>query len=200
MFEGGWVREWRALADGPRSERCYVLWLQVGRYFADVRTPNDFHEVAHPLDLAQGVSGTVSQEGDVVVWHHDIDTLDHPPWHSDTAVMAKDGSDHLVERGDGYVECWRRVESADAPAIVLECGAGSSGPDARVVRVGGLATAVWRFGGAGAAVFSADAGWDPTRLVGKTLALDALHEVVAALDLDARLPEGWRRIERIASA
>jgi hypothetical protein len=49
-------------------------------------------------------------------------------------------------------------------------------------------------------VFSADAGWDPTRLVGKTLALDALHEVVAALDLDARLPEGWRRIERIASA
>jgi hypothetical protein len=68
------------------------------------------------------------------------------------------------------------------------------------VRVGGLATAVWRFGGAGAAVFSADAGWDPTRLVGKTLALDALHEVVAALDLDARLPEGWRRIERIASA
>jgi len=48
MFEGGWVREWRALADGPRSERCDVLWLQVGRYFADVRTPKDFHEVAHP--------------------------------------------------------------------------------------------------------------------------------------------------------
>lgn len=156
---GAWRRSGRALGGGPLAEPTVATWLQVGSVFADLRRPDCARCAAgHPpapggtdLDAAQAFSGRLEIRGASVRFHHDLDTLERAG--ADAAALTLD-EDELVEAGEGYVELWRRVGRAgtdaaggDETAVVEHADPGvdgdQAGATARLVRVGGLAIAVW---------------------------------------------------------
>ncbi|MFF3020486.1 hypothetical protein [Streptomyces sp. NPDC057939] len=110
---GAWLRRGISRDGGPLVEDREVVWLQVGRYYADSR----------------GFAGTTSFDGSQVRFHH----LTGEPG-EDTGTLRWEGA-NLVERGtnpDGstFLEVWTPL--ADAEGVT-----GSwAGADHHVVRVG----------------------------------------------------------------
>jgi hypothetical protein len=196
-LEGAWRREGLALDGGPLVERSQVLWLQVGWFFADLRVPHTSGDPeARDLDAAQAFSGVIDYQAPQLTWHHDLDTTERSAGHADTAtVELHDGV--LRERGDGYLEEWRREEGPVGAAVIQRDAAGTGAVGARIVRVGDRALAVWADPApAGAAMERRSGGWSVNASVGSeptagvTLSLETVLQ--AAEDPTAPLPDGWR--------
>jgi len=198
-LQGAWRREGLARGDEPLVEQSDVLWLQTSTYFADLRIPGDpVARELDELDEAQAFSGVGSFVPPRFTWTHDIDTRRRPR-SPDTAVL--DGqSALLLERGEGYVERWRR-EAESASVGVLEWYRGITklrrwpAPAARIVVVGHLAVGVWRSPSRAAAAFErTPAGWSMTATLGKIAQKpERLRELLRGLDEEEDLAAGWIR-------
>lgn len=216
---GAWERRGRTLGAGARVEPSLVVWLQVGRVFADVRLPRPGHLRSHLLDRSRAFSGTLQIDDGQATWSHDLDTLDRRTSGVDCAHLEHLGPE-MVERGEGYVEYWRRCAPANAKAAALELGPisldGTDGPTdldivvkARLVRVGAYAAAVWSQPKPGGGLFERRPGlsaagaaitfgpgllrrWAVVGLVGSPDGGRTALAALAALDEGGPLPEGWR--------
>jgi hypothetical protein len=201
-LDGAWVRHRRSLDGGLPIECSDVVWLQWGPWFADFRLPRPGRRAEHHFDLAHAFSGrlAVAEAGDplgpgaAVVWHHDLDTAPPPGGEPDGGRLTLRG-ELLVETGVGYVEWWRRPDgrpSASAGLVLEHRGPGGEGPVvARTVCVDGMAVAVWAGEPGGGAWCSAQANWEPGRLVGgRPEALGIVEALRAAVD-GTRLPPPW---------
>jgi hypothetical protein len=200
FLEGAWRREGLALDGGPLVERSDVLWFQVGWYFADLRVPHTPGDPgASRLDRAQAFSGTIDFDAPRLTWRHDLDTTERPADHADTAeVDVRDGV--LLERGEGYLEQWRREEGPGRAMVIQRDGAGPGGVGARIVQVGDRALAVWANPTpAGAALARRPGRWSVIATVGIELPADPGPEAVLQLaeDPSGRLPDGWRTVAAI---
>lgn len=199
-LDGAWVRNRRVVGEGEPSEPSEVLWLQAGPWFADLRVAKSAAVSAHALDHSQAFSGRLdmmhhSGNDVVVTWHHDLDTVERGARGDDTASLSQcDGE--MVESGEGYVEWWRRAdEPYGARAFVLEheaCDAAGHVIDARIVRVGGVAIAVWSGQTRGGFSSTEHARWEPEREVGELpRRVDVVGALHAAVD-ERVLTDRWR--------
>jgi hypothetical protein len=178
-------------------ERSYVLWLQVGRYFADLRVLHtDQDPEASRWDVAQAFSGTINYQAPRLTWRHDLDTAPRPASHADTAMVEfQDGV--LLERGDGYLEQWRREAGREPAAVIQRQAPGTGVVSARIVQVGDRALAVWADPApAGAAMERRSGRWAVTARVGGASLADPEVEALLELaeDPTERLPDGWRPV------
>jgi hypothetical protein len=186
---------------GPLVERSDVLWLQVGWYFADLRVPRlaGDPEAGH-LDVAQAFSGRIDYQSPRVTWFHDLDTTARPAGHADTATIAcRDGV--LLERGDGYLERWRRKVGAMRAMVIQREAPGTGGPSARIVQVGDHALAVWDDPApAGAAMGRRDDHWSVNTTVGVAPAPAVTSTMARVLrvaeDPSGCLLDGWQVVTR----
>lgn len=198
-LQGAWRREGLARGDGPMVERSDVLWLQTATYFADVRVPNlPVVGELDGLDERQAFSGVGSFVDPRFTWAHDIDTRQQHLLPSDTALLEEEPT-FLVERGQDYVERWRREAEPDGVAV-LEWHGEASGPTegpvplARIVVVDRFAVGVWRHPSlAATSLVRASAGWSTTVLLGWLGQEPELVEVLLdRLDRGYDLAGGWR--------
>jgi hypothetical protein len=199
-LQGAWRREGLARKGGPMVERSDVLWLQTATYFADVRVPNlPVVGELDGLDERQAFSGVGSFVGPRFTWAHDIDTRQQHLLSSDTALFEEQSS-FLLERGEDYVERWRREAEPDRVAV-LEWRGEASGPTegpaplARIVVVGRLAVGVWRHPSlAATSLVRASAGWSTTATFGRLGPERELVEVMLdRMDRGHDLVGGWIR-------
>jgi len=198
ILDGAWRRVGLSVDGEPFAEHSDVLWLQVGRYFADLRAPWEAVEPArHLLDAAQAFTGRSTYDPPTMTWRHDLDTMPRPPGHEDTARMEHHGS-VLVERGKGYIERWQREATAGTmeSAVAQRNDPQSGAPLARLVLVAELAVAVWAEPAAGGAALAWRRGvWAETDSVGA--GADAglgLFEALGALTGGTKtMAAGWRR-------
>jgi hypothetical protein len=198
-MQGAWRRGGRSLSGGPSEEVADVLWLQVGNYFCDLRTPYPLTEPSHTLDQPQAFSGTITIAEGFISFHHDLDSLPRDPAHPDeSTVHRKDNV--MYERGPGFEEQWLASSLPGDDVAVAELrpsGFENGAPLARLVRVGSVALAVW--GGAmpgGAQFTKAGGGSAERRLVGDDATLtDAslmtIDEAASCAGRDEPLPRGW---------
>jgi hypothetical protein len=211
-MDGAWVRSARAYGGGPPGECSDVVWVQVGRWFADFRLPRPGVSASHPFDRVHAFSGVLEVFDAVgtsatVRWHHDLDT-DHTASDgpgdggSPDAGRLALGGGLLVESGDDYVEWWRRPAATEdgPPGWVVEHVDPVSGPngpvDCRMACADGMAVAVWSANGAegaGGAWCDPMPGWVPRRLTGSVCPFDLAAVGIAASSGDG-LPDGWRRL------
>ena len=153
-----------------RHEPSLVIWLQVGPFFADIRLPRPGRYSTHSLDAAQGFSGTLCLDNGLARWRHDLDTVGRVPGHLDRATLERHGP-QMLERGEGYVEYWRQCAPANraprgprAPLAAVACGSvaglaahpagGLPAVQARLLKVGTYAVAVWSRPEPGACLFA----------------------------------------------
>jgi hypothetical protein len=205
-LEGAWRREGLATDGGPLVERSDVLWLQVGWFFADLRAPRRAGdpEAGH-LDVAQAFSGRIDYQSPRVTWFHDLDTTARPAGHADTATVAcRDGV--LLERGDGYLERWRRTVGGMPAMVIQRETPGTGATSARIVQVGDHALAVWDDpAAAGAAMERRGDRWSVNTTVGvePSPAVTSMMEMVLR-EAEGRtrcLPDGWQVVtERVEGA
>ena len=174
LLDGAWRRAGLSLEGGPFVEHSNVLWLQAGRFFADLRSPYGPVEPARRhLDDAQAFSGHSHYDPPRMTWRHDLDTMPRAAGHQDTAVIEHHGA-MLVERGDGYVERWQLEGVTSGAALVAQRHQpGSGAPVARLVVIAHLALAVWREPVPGGAALACRRGsWAETDSVGGRADLD----------------------------
>jgi hypothetical protein len=195
--QGAWRRDGRTLADSPMHEVAEVLWLQVGRFFCDLRTPHPLTEPIHVLDQPQAFSGTIIVNGGAISFHHDLDSLARDPLHPDEGTVHRK-DDAIFERGPGFEEVWRTTSLPGDDADVAELrppGVADGAATARLIRIGWVALAVWGGARPGGAQFTRTNGWGPERL---------LNEPDATMDIDAAarcmgqggpLPANWISID-----
>ena len=187
-----WRRVGRALDGHTPREVSNVVWAQVGRYFADVRSPAtapepDEQELCS-LDGPQAFSGRVQFDRDKVIWCHDLDTRPLPRGYEDSASLERNGKT-VIERGAGYLEVWKRA--GGGPALALERADRTGTPTARILVVGDLTVAVWsgrRSGGA--TVRFDDGGWEVESYIGTgAIPWPAITGARAG-----RPPAGWSKV------
>jgi hypothetical protein len=198
-LQGGWRRDGRTVAGSGWSEVTDVLWLQVGRYFCDLRVPrpNAGPDPTNMLDLAQAFSGTVTLVTGAISFHHDLDSLARDPGHPDQGTVHRQ-RDVMYERGTGFAERWVMttlpgddVGIAERPSSRPEHAA----PLARLVRIGPLALAVWGGLTPGGAQFSGQHEWTRQRTLpgcDDSLGVDV---AVRALGTGGPLPDHWVAID-----
>lgn len=201
-LDGAWVRTGRSLAGAQPCEPSEVVWLQVDRYFVDVRVARGDGAGTHPLDRSQAFSGTIDVEAGTVVFTHDIDTTDREHGHEDRAEVRRDRN-VLTETGPGYREWWAARSASGAPRGVAERRSVPTGAQdvvvcARLLRVGELAAAAWSEpapGGATYALGEDEAGvWVTVCTVGDPTGGEVGPLVARALVSGAALPGGWERV------
>ena len=129
---GGWTREW-IRRDGKQSNPRDVHYVQVPKFFADVRIP--VHRTVSPtarsfddltdtelrdLARAQAFTGWTSVDGLTSTWHHEID-FEPPDSSPDIGRVERVADGHILEHAmDGsYTESWRRTGAADGPFLAI---------------------------------------------------------------------------------
>jgi hypothetical protein len=194
--QGAWRRDVRRFGDGPAEEVSDVLWLQVGRHFCDLRTALPGRKVTETLDLPQAFAGVVDVSAGAITFHHDLDSLARDPAHPDVSTVHRVG-EVVYERGPGFEERWVLTSLPGDPVAGAELWFGGA-VLARIVRVGGVALAVWGGRIPGGAQYAARHGWEPERASyrkrGDALETDA---AVAALVAPNALPAGWVALDPI---
>ena len=125
---GRWERTLLRDADGTVDTASRVTWVQGPSLFVDLRLPSDLP--------AEGFAGTLTRDGRVFTWTHEVDL---GRWDdTDSGTLEWDGG-CLVEHGvqAGYLENWRLAAtlSAGAPCWGLRL-ARQGGQRAVLVRVG----------------------------------------------------------------
>jgi hypothetical protein len=196
--QGAWRRDVRRFGDGPAEEVSDVLWLQVGRHFCDLRTALPGRKVTETLDLPQAFAGIVEVSAGAITFQHDLDSLDRDPAHPDMSTVHRIG-EVMFERGPGFEERWVLASLPGDPVAGAELRDGGS-VLARVLRVGGVALAVWGGRIPGGSQYSARRGWEPERGWSRERA-DALGAdvAVAALVGATAFPAGWVALDPIAA-
>jgi hypothetical protein len=198
-LDGAWARSGRRIGGGALVEPSSVLWVTVAPYFCDLRVLDRDDPEPHLLDRTQAFAGTLSVDGDIVTWSHDLDTESPDPRQTDTATVTG-GPTELIETGAGYEERWTKVSAATESAGGVPRGvADRSTPDgtlgARMVLSGELAIAVWAMPSPGGALIEGGQGWATTRSVGHQPAGLELPAVAAMLSGEASSgPPAWRRV------
>ena len=129
---GGWTREW-IRRDGKESNPREVHYVQVPKFFADVRIPVDravppearsFDDLTdrqlRDLARAQAFTGWTGVDGLTSTWHHEID-FEPPDTSPDIGRVERLGDGHILEHAmDGsYTESWRRTGAADGPFLAV---------------------------------------------------------------------------------
>ena len=129
---GGWTREW-IRRGGTESNPREVHYVQVPKFFADVRIPVDrkappnarsFDDLTdaelRDLARAQAFTGWTGVDGLTSTWHHDID-FEPPDGSPDIGRVERVADGHILEHGmDGsYTESWRRTSAADGPFLAI---------------------------------------------------------------------------------
>ena len=129
---GGWTREW-VRRDGKESNPREVHYVQVPKFFADVRIPVDraappdarsFDDLTdrqlRDLARAQAFTGWTGVDGLTSTWHHEID-FEPPDASPDIGRVERLGDGHVLEHAmDGsYTESWRRTGAADGPFLAV---------------------------------------------------------------------------------
>jgi hypothetical protein len=101
---GRWERTLLRSADGAVDTTSRVTWLQGLSLFVDLRRPLE--------GPGTGFAGTLTQEGSVFTWSHEIELT---PWGAPDAGTLEWRGGHLVERGvhDGYLEHWQPAHPAE---------------------------------------------------------------------------------------
>jgi hypothetical protein len=196
--QGAWRRDVRWFGDGPAEEVSDVLWLQVGRHFCDLRTALPGRKVTETLDLPQAFAGVVEVSAGAISFQHDLDSVARDPAHPDASTVHRVG-EVMYERGPGFEERWVLASLPGDPVAGAEFWSGGS-VLARIVRVGGVALAVWGGRIPGGAQYSDSHGWEPERA--------SYRERAAALDTDAAVaalvgrgafPSGWVALDAIGA-
>jgi hypothetical protein len=137
LVHGAWTRRSVAIDRGPHFETQFVVWIQAGACYADVRIP------FHPHADARCFSGRSGWDADGYRWTHRVDLEDDAPSADDFGTLTWE-ADALVERGVfptrdgdvGYEEVWIRMPGSRGRFLALE------GPAACLVRVGDHAITV----------------------------------------------------------
>jgi hypothetical protein len=191
--QGAWRRDGRRLDGGAWAEVSDVLWLQAGRLFCDLRTALPRQAPTEGLDLPQAFAGSIEVGGGDITFHHDLDSLRRDPAHPDVSTVHRVG-ETMYERGPGFEERWVLASLPGDPVAVAESRAGAA-VVARIVRVGGLAVAVWGGRMPGGAGFSNSHGWGPERASSGVPDQPAVEEAARALGVGDPLPEGWQLVE-----
>jgi hypothetical protein len=194
--QGAWRRDVRRLEDGPAEEVSDVLWLQMGRHFCDLRTALPGRTVTEMLDLPQAFAGAVEVSAGAISFQHDLDSLARDPAHPDVSTVHRIG-DVMYERGPGFEERWVLTSLLGDPVGGAELWDDGS-LLARIVRVGGVALAVWGGPSSGGAQYSARHSWEPERASYREPA-DAFgtDAAVAALIGAGAFPAGWVALDPI---
>jgi hypothetical protein len=196
-LQGGWRRDGRTLGDSASSEVTDVLWLQVGRYFCDLRIPRPGPDPTNVLDLAQAFSGTVTLATGAISFRHDLDSLARDPAHPDEGTVHRQ-HDVMYERGIGFEERWVMTTSPSDAVGVAErpsSNAAPATPLARLVRIGPLALAVWAGQTPGGAQYNGHQEWTRQRVLHECDESLQVDGAVRALVSGGPLPDHWVAID-----
>jgi hypothetical protein len=196
-LQGTWRRDGRTLADGPLTEVADVLWLQVGHHFCDLRTRRPQTDSAHVLDQPQAFSGTVRVSGGSISFHHDLDSLPRDPAHPDEGTVHRQAN-VMFERGPGFEERWvvASLPGDDVGLVELRRSDQSSGgPEARLIRIGSVALAVWGGPTPGGAQFTQANGWRRERALSQGDLRPEVDAAAEAMGTGGPLPYGWVTID-----
>jgi hypothetical protein len=198
-LQGGWRRDGRTLAGNAGSEVTDVLWLQVGRYFCDLRIPRPGPgpDPTNVLDLAQAFSGTVALATGAISFRHDLDSLARDPAHPDEGTVHRQ-QDVMYERGIGFEERWVMTTSPSDPVGIAErpsSHAGHAAPLARLVRIGPLALVVWGGHTPGGAQYIGHQEWTRQRVLHECDESLKVDGAVRALVSGGPLPDHWVAID-----
>ncbi len=196
-LQGAWRRGGRSLADGPLQEVADVLWLQIGRFFCDLRTPTPRTDSTHMLDQPQAFSGTVKLARGLISFHHDLDSLARDPAHPDEGTVHR-RDNVMYERGPGFEEHWLASSLPGDDIALAElrpAGIDGGAPLARLARVGPVALAVWGGATPGGAQFTKASGWSAERRLGGNGDAMAVDEAAHRAGRDEPLPRGWVTID-----
>jgi len=150
---GAWLRQCVIIDDGPAFETQFVVWLQAGTGYADVRVP------IHPDADERCFAGRSGWDGEGYRWTHHLDLEPGSPAADDLGLLQWD-HDALIERGlfptgdgsVGYEETWVRLADSDGPYLAMESaneafvrvGDHAIGISDRRADGGGFAAAYWR--------------------------------------------------------
>jgi hypothetical protein len=192
-LQGAWRRDGRAFSDGTMQEVADVLWLQVGRFFCDLRTLQPTTASSHALDQPQAFSGSVKIEGGAISFHHDLDSLPRHPLNPDKGTVHRK-DDLMFERGPGFEEIWRAssLPGDDTGVAELHPSDGGDGPPmARLLRIGWVALAVWGGDSPGGAQFATTSGWLRERHLYEPDATMAIDAAAFSMGQGDPLPENW---------
>jgi hypothetical protein len=192
LVQGPWTRRSASIDGGPHFETQFVVWLQAGTCYADLRVP------LHPAADQRCFTGRSFWVGDTYRWTHALDLEANDgratPAADDFGDLRWDG-DTLVETGMfptgrgtiAYEEVWVRLPGGDSPWLALES------PGRCLVRVGNHAITVVDArdgGGSFAAVYRVltPEGWRAEATIG---AVDGLPDPDTAAD-----EPGWKVVHR----
>jgi hypothetical protein len=193
-LQGAWRRDGRAISGNPPVEVADVLWLQVGRFFCDLRTPYPPDEPTDVLDQPQAFSGTVVIGGGLISFHHDLDSLARDPAHPDQGtVHRKDNV--MYERGPGFEERWIATSLPGDDIAIAEFRLGDGVPQARLIRIGSVALAVWAGATPGGAQFNKANGWLAERRLHGEDGVMGTDEAARRIGRDEALPGGWVTVD-----
>jgi hypothetical protein len=192
-LQGAWRRDGRSLLNSPTEEVADVLWLQVGRYFCDLRTPHTGQEPTHVLDQPQAFGGAVVIDGGAIAFHHDLDSLARDPLHPDEGTVHR-RDDIMVERGPGFEEIWVPASLPGDEAEIAELrptGRGADAPVARLIRIDGVALAVWGGPDAGGMQFARTEDWQAGRSLHAPETSMAIEAAARCMGRGEPLPDHW---------
>jgi hypothetical protein len=192
-LQGAWRRNGRIIGEESWQEVSDVLWLQVGRHFCDLRTPHPGTTSVHVLDQTQAFSGTVVVSEGAISFHHDIDSLPRDPGNPDQGTVHR-LDDTMMERGPGFEERWIMASlPGDETAMAEYRVAGSI--RARIIRVGGVALAIWGGSLPGGAQYLLRHEWIRERPTANDDGGWHIDAAALALGQDTPLPDGWVVVE-----
>ena len=192
-LQGAWRRNGRVVGEESWHEVSDVLWLQMGRHFCDLRTPHPGTAVTHVLDQTQAFSGTVVVSEGAISFHHDIDSLPRDPGNPDQGTVHR-LDDTMMERGPGFEERWIMASlPGDETAMAEYRVAGSI--RARIIRVGGVALAIWGGSLPGGAQYLLRHEWIRERPTANDDGGWHIDAAALALGQDTPLPDGWVVVE-----
>jgi hypothetical protein len=195
-LQGAWRRDGRSLDESPMEEPAEVLWLQVGRFFCDLRTLHGAGST-HVLDQPQAFSGTVVLSAGQIAFHHDLDSLARDPLHPDEGTVHRQ-EDVMIERGPGFEEIWvaSSLPGDDTEIAELRPSGGRDGaPVARLIRIGWVALAVWGGAQPGGAQFTKEKDWAAQRSLQEPDATMAVEAAARSLGQGAPLPDNWVTVD-----
>jgi hypothetical protein len=194
-LQGAWRRDGRTLEGGPSTEVADVLWVQVGRYFCDLRTVLPQTDSPHVLDQPQAFSGTVRVSGGDISFHHDLDSLSRDPAHPDEGTVHRQAN-VMFERGPGFEERWVLTSLPGDDVGLAELPPSDGGaPGARLIRIGSVALAVWADPTPGGAQFTQANGWCRERSLHHGDLHPAVDAAANAMGTGGPLPSGWVTID-----
>jgi hypothetical protein len=150
---GAWTRRSASIDGGAAFETQFVVWLQAGSCYADLRVP------LHPDAEERCFAGRSGWDGEGFRWTHQLDLEPGSPGDDDVGSLVWE-ADALVERGlfptpvgpVAYQEEWIRLSDGSGPYLALlsprhafvRVGCHAIGISDHRAKGAGFAAAYWR--------------------------------------------------------